>query len=207
MVDGLEQPDALMAHFAEPICQALDARLRQKIPAARAQQALQLYQHPALVRLSAAEDKVEPQALEAYRRKLKQRPARAERLALIRSLNQASLSAQLSYQVRVQVGQTQLYWLLLTQGQSLSGQALEELTQAQRQALKQASDEGVESFLLYALRHISSAQLLEALGVYQKPELNELLQAADRVLVEFFTAKRAELSVAALQSPVAPPPL
>ena len=207
LAHGLAEPQALVEQFPDDLCKAFSVRLAHKLPATVLNEAFRLLQRPELTRLGQAElqASLASENLAHYRKMLQQKPVKAERLALIRRLNQASYSAQLAYQLRYEVGQTQVFWLLLNQHQAPTDKALEAMTHAPSIALKKVSDEGVESFMLYAYRMIESEQLTQAIAVYQSDEVAALLAAANDVISEYFSERRVALNAAAPQSHVAQP--
>ncbi|NQD93810.1 hypothetical protein HP532_14255 [Pseudomonas sp. CrR25] len=183
------------AFAADALCLDLAKRLADSFEQAQLEQARRLLESPLAQRFTAAERAVGEAgtALADYRQQLAERPPRAERLALVRRLDTAARTTTLAALLRYEVGKTQALLALRARGETLDELALSNQTAAQAAALRVSSAEAVESFMLYAYRHIPSAQLAEYAALYEQPVIERLLEGCVQALPELFAARRAAL--------------
>lgn len=182
---------------ADKVCLGLARRVAPKLQAAQLQQAEALLANPLAQRFTRAERAVGEtgaEGLAAYRLQLRERPPRAERLALVRRLDRAAQTTAMASLLRYEAGKTQLMLTLKARGESLDEQALSAKTEAQGKALGASSAEAVESFMLYAYRQMPSAELAEYAALYEQEPVSRLLQVSVQALPAVFTARRARLN-------------
>ncbi|MES2820161.1 MAG: hypothetical protein V4812_14380 [Pseudomonadota bacterium] len=177
------------------MCTGLARRVAPKLEAAQLQQAEALLGSPLAKRFTEAERAVDAgaQGLAAYRLQLRERPPRAERLALVRRLDRAAQTTALAALLRYEAGKTQLLLTLKGRGEHLDEQALAAQTEAQAKALTVSSAEAVESFMLYAYRQMPSAELAEYAALYEQEAVSRLLQVSVQALPGLFAARRSRL--------------
>jgi hypothetical protein len=191
------QQARLGQHFsAATLCQDLAQRVASQLDEQQVQQAQAMLEDERALRFMTLERAVgeeAPDALSAYRKQLAERPPRGERLALVQQLDQASHTTDLAYLLRYEVGKTQALLVLKGRGQSLSEAELSRQTASQGQALRLSSAEGVASFMLYAYRHVPSAELEAYRQMYQQEPLASVLRLSVAALESTFAARRAQL--------------
>jgi hypothetical protein len=95
--------------------------------------------------------------------------------------------------LRYEVGKTQALLALKAQGGSIDEATLSSKTTAQRDALRESSQQGVQSFMLFAYRQTPSAQLAEYAALYEQEPVKGLLNASVQALPKVFAARRAAL--------------
>lgn len=181
---------------ADALCQDLAKRLVGTLDQAQLKQAQRVLDSPLARRFTAAELAVGEdgaEALASYRAQLAARPPRQARLALVRRLDVAAHTTALAALLRYEVGKTQALLALKARGETLDEQALSKQTEAQAQALRASSAEGVESFMLYAYRQMPSAQLDEYAALYEQAAVRLLLERSEQALPALFAERRAQL--------------
>ncbi len=181
---------------ADALCRDLAKRLLGSLDQAQLEQARRLLDSPLARRFTAAERAVGEnggEALANYRAQLAARPPRQARLALVRRLDVAAHTTALAALLRYEVGKTQALLALKARGESLDERALSEQTEAQAQALRTSSAEGVESFMLYAYRQMPSEQLEEYAALYEQAAVRLLLEGSEQALPALFVERRAQL--------------
>jgi len=190
----VQQKQLAQVFAAEPLCADLAMRVAAELPAAQWREALQLLDSPLAKHFTEAERAVgDDGGLAAYRAQLATRPPRAERLQLVRRLDQAAYTSELATVLRYEVGKTQALLALRARGESLDEQALGEQTAAQVAPIRASSASGVESFMLFAYRQSPSAQLADYVALYEQPAVRAVLQASAHQLPKVFAARRAQL--------------
>ncbi|HLD67087.1 MAG TPA: hypothetical protein VJA19_13680 [Pseudomonas sp.] len=182
---------------ADGLCLGLARRVAPKLERAQLQQAEALLDSPLARQFTQAERAVGEtgaEGLAAYRLQLRERPPRAERLALVRRLDRAAQTTAMASLLRYEAGKTQLSLALEARGEHLDERALSAQTEAQGKALGTSSAEAVESFMLYAYRQMPSAQLAEYAALYEQEPVSRLLRASVQALPALFAARRAKLT-------------
>lgn len=192
-----EQARVSSLFAADKVCLGLARRVAPKLDVAQLQQAEALLASPLAKRFTQAERAVGEsgtQGLAAYRLQLRERPPRAERLALVRRLDRAAQTTAMATVLRYEAGKTQLMWAAKARGERLDEPALSARTEAQGKALGASSAEAVESFMLYAYRQMPSAELAEYAALYEQEPVSRLLQASVQALPTVFAARRSRLN-------------
>lgn len=188
---------ALLQTLFDPqvLCRQLAERLAVRFELAQLEQAQAALGGELAQRFTEAEREVgeQPEALAAYRERLRQQPVRGARLALIQRLDQAAHTSELASLLRYEVGKTQALLALLARGEDLDEQSLQERTQAQAEAIHQSSAQAVESFMLFAYRQMPSDQLAAYAALYEQPEVQALLAASLQTMPELFGERREQL--------------
>lgn len=182
---------------ANGLCLGLARRVAPKLELAQLQQAEALLASSLARQFTQAERAVGEtgaEGLAAYRLQLRERPPRAERLALVRRLDRAAQTTAMASLLRYEAGKTQLSLALEARGERLDERALAAQTEAQGKALGASSAEAVESFMLYAYRQMPSAQLAEYAALYEQEPVSRLLRASVQALPALFAARRAKLT-------------
>ena len=182
---------------ADKVCLGLARRVAPKLEVAQLQQAEAQLGSPLAQQFTQAERAVGEagaEGLAAYRLQLRERPPRAERLALVRRLDRAAQTTAMASLLRYEAGKTQLLLSLKARGEHLDEQALSAQTEVQGKALGASSAEAVESFMLYAYRQMPSAQLAEYAALYEQEPVSRLLRASVHALPALFAARRARLT-------------
>ncbi|MDP3846953.1 MAG: hypothetical protein Q8R10_11090 [Pseudomonas sp.] len=193
-------PDAQQAALAkvfaaETLCLDLAKQLAPQFSVKHLQQAQALLESPLAQHFTAAERAVGANEAElaSYREQLSSRPPRADRLALVQRLDSAAQTTALAALLRYEVGKTQALLALKAQGGSIDEATLSSKTTAQRDALRESSQQGVQSFMLFAYRQTPSAQLAEYAALYEQEPVKALLKASVQALPKVFAARRAAL--------------
>lgn len=182
------------AFAADVLCLDLARQLADAFDQAQLQQIQRLLDSPVARRFSEAERSVgDSEGLASYREQLARRSPRADRLALVRRLDEAAHTTTLASLLRYEVGKTQALLVLMARGETLDEQAMSRQTANQAAALRVSSGEAVESFMLYAYRQIPSAQLAEYAVLYEQPMVQLLLERCVQVLPQLFAERREML--------------
>lgn len=182
------QAGALCADLAQRVAGKLDTR---QLSEARALLESELARRFTAAERAVGEDGLD--GLSAYRQQLASRPVRGARLELVRQLDAAAHTTELAYLLRYEVGKTQAWLVLGDRGEWLEETELARRTAAQAQGLRSSSAEGVESFMLYAYRHIPGEILAEYVQLHRQGPLKSLLEASAAALPATFAARRADL--------------
>lgn len=195
---GLDsESDQLQRLFnADLMCAQLAGRVASSVDAQQVQQAISLLESPLAKRFVDAELAVGAEGdagLKAYREQLSSRPPLPARLELVRRLDAAAYSTELSALLRYEIGKTQAWMALKARGAKPDEQALSELTAPQLDLLRQSSGQSIESFMLYAYRQIPSDELQAYAELYEQPALQNLLAASAEALPHVFASRRAAL--------------
>lgn len=184
------------AFSADALCLELARRVASQLDVAELAQAEALLASPLAEAFTRAERAVGESGIEelqAYRAQLRERPPRAERLALVRRLDRAAQTSASASGLRYEIGKTQALLALKARGETLDEQALSAQTETQAKALALSSAEAVESFMLFAYRQMPSEQLAEYAALYEQEPVSRLLAASVRALPEVFAAARTTL--------------
>lgn len=198
LMQGLSGENAQLQRLfaADLLCAQLAGRIASSVDAEQVRQAISLLESPLAKRFVDAELAVGAEGdngLKAYRAQLVAHPPLAARLALVRRLEAAAYTTELSALLRYEVGKTQAWIALRARGANPDERALSELTAAQLDMLRQSSGDSVESFMLYAYRQIPSDQLQAYAELYEQPALKSLLAASAEALPQVFASRRAVL--------------
>ena len=182
------------------LCEQTAPLLQRGVPPAQQAQLGQVFAAEQLCgalakQFTAAERAVgdDEKALSTYREQLSSRPPRAERLALVRRLDNAAQTTAMAALLRYEVGKTQALLALKARGESIDEATLTSKTTAQAEALRQSSAQGVEAFMLFAYRQTPSDQLGEYAALYEQAPLSQLLKASVQALPAVFAERRAAL--------------
>jgi len=76
---------------------------------------------------------------------------------------------------------------------------LQAQTQAQADAIRQSSEQAVETFMFYAYRQMPSDQLAEYAALYEHPSVSQLLSTSLDLLPQLFAERREQLRKAAIE--------
>lgn len=185
----------LGAQFSSDVlCTALAAKVAAKLTEAQLAEAEELLEGALAARFSAAELAVgaaEEGALEEYRKQLAERPPRGARLELVQRLDKAAHTTDLAHLLRYEIGKTQAWLVLRGRGEKLSETQLSERTEAEGKALRTSSQQGVESFMLFAYRQIPSDQLQAYAELYENASVALLLNSTVAAIPQVFAERRA----------------
>jgi len=198
LLRGLPEPAASRLGKQEFSSEALCRALAAKVAAGYDQQlerARTLLSSPLAQRFSAAEKAVgdEPQAFEAYRKQLAERPPRGARVELVKALDEAAHTTDLAHLLRYEIGKTQAWLVLAEHGESITEAELSERTAKESEALRSSSQQGIETFMLFAYRRIPSEQISEYLALYQDEAVATLLRRTVEAIPQVFAERRAAL--------------
>ena len=198
LMQGLQTEDEQLQRLfnADLMCAQLAGRVASSVDAQQVQQAISLLESPLAKRFVDAELAVGTEGdagLKAYREQLSSRPPLPARLELVRRLDAAAYSTELSALLRYEIGTTQAWMALKARGANPDEQALSELTAAQLDLLRQSSGRSIESFMLYAYRQIPSEELQAYAELYEQVPLKNLLAASAEALPHVFASRRATL--------------
>ena len=146
-------------------------------------------------RFTAAERAVgeQPEGLAEYRQRLQEQPPRGARLDLVKRLDAAARTTELASLLRYEVGKTQALLALRARGENLSEAELQAQTQTQANAIRQSSEQAVETFMFYAYRQMPSDQLAEYAALYEHPSVSQLLAISLEVVPQLFAERREQL--------------
>jgi hypothetical protein len=191
----VQQAALAKAFTAEALCQDLAKQLVPQFSLEHLQQAQTLLESPLAQQFTAAERAVGENETElaSYRQQLTSRPPRADRLALVQRLDGAAQTTALATLLRYEVGKTQAVLTLKAQGGSIDEATLSSKTTAQRDALRESSQQAVQAFMLFAYRQTPSEQLAEYAALYEQEPVKGLLSASVQALPKVFAARRAAL--------------
>lgn len=194
-VPAAQQAQLSQVFTADQLCGALAKQLAPNFTAAQLQTIESMLESPLAQQFTAAERAVgdDEKAHNTYREQLASRPPRAERLALVQRLDNAAQTTAMAALLRYEVGKTQALLALKARGESIDEATLASKTQAQAEALRQSSAQGVEAFMLFAYRQTPSDQLGEYAALYEQAPLNQLLKASVQALPAVFAERRAAL--------------
>lgn len=194
-VPAAQQAQLSQVFTAEQLCGALAKQLAPGFTAAQLQTMESMLESPLAKQFTAAERAVgdDEKALSTYREQLASRPPRAERLALVQRLDNAAQTTTMAALLRYEVGKTQALLALKARGESIDEATLTSKTQAQAEALRQSSAQGVEAFMLFAYRQTPSDQLGEYAALYEQAPLSQLLKASVQAFPAVFAERRAAL--------------
>ncbi|MGP9826684.1 hypothetical protein ACT048_19625 [Ectopseudomonas khazarica] len=190
-----EQKHLAQLFAGEAFCLDLAERVGQRFDEDQAEQARARLDGPLAQRFTAAERAVgeQPEVLGEYRQRLQQRPPRGARVELIRRLDAAARTTELASLLRYEVGKTQALLALRARGENLDETELQRQTQTQADAIRQSSQQAVESFMLYAYRQMPSDQLAEYASLYEQASVSQLLAVSLEVVPQLFAERREQL--------------
>ncbi len=192
-----KQPPVAEAFDADSFCIDLASRLAPAFTAEQVEQATKVLESPLAQRFTVAERAVGEgdggAALATYREQVRSKPPRAARVELVRRLDAAAHTTELSTLLRYEVGKTQALLALREKKQNLTEAELAKQTEQQLTPLRMSSAEAVETFMLYAYRQMPSGELADYAALYEQRPVNELLAAAVKELPAVFAARRAVL--------------
>lgn len=191
-----KQQQRLAARFAPAeFCQALASEVAKGLTTEQLQAAQEALSSERAKRFTALERAVgeNNQALIDYGQKLKQQPPRADRLELIRQLDQAAHTSELATLLRYEVGKTQAFLGVLARGQRIDERSLAEQTAAQRDKLASGSREAVEAFMLYAYRTQPGDEISAYRDLYLSAPVKAFYAQVLKALPALFAERRAQL--------------
>lgn len=187
----------LGSHFSsDALCDALALKVAAKLSPAQLAEAEELLKGALAARFNAAELAVgaaEEGALDEYRKQLAERPPRGTRLELVQRLDRSAHTTDLAHLLRYEIGKTQAWLVLRGRGEKLTEVQLSERTEAEGKALRASSQQGVESFMLFAYRQIPSDQLVAYAELYENPSVALLLNSTVAAIPQVFAERRAAL--------------
>jgi hypothetical protein len=198
LMQGLNTEDEQLRRLfnADLMCAQLAGRVASSVDAQQVQQAISLLESPLAKRFVDAELAVGAEGeagFKAYREQLASRPPLPARLELVRRLDAAAYSTELSALLRYEIGKTQAWMALKARGAKPDERALSEMTAAQLDLLRESSGQSIEAFMLYAYRQIPSEELQAYAELYEQPPLQNLLAASAEALPHVFASRRATL--------------
>lgn len=199
LLRGLPEPAASrlgkQEFSSEALCRALAAKVAAGYDQQQLERARTLLSSPLAQRFSAAEKAVgdEPQAFEAYRKQLAERPPRGARVELVKALDEAAHTTDLAHLLRYEIGKTQAWLVLAEHGESITEAELSERTAKESEALRSSSQQGIETFMLFAYRRIPSEQISEYRALYQDEAVANLLRRTVEAIPQVFAERRAAL--------------
>lgn len=183
------------AFSAQVFCQRLGDKLQMRLSSAQLRQAQRELQASWVQRFTVLEQQVgqESEGLKSYRAQVAERPVRGERVELLKQLDKAAQTSELAYVMRYEIGKTQLQLALQQQSKLADEQQLIEHTQDLQAKLRQASEQGVQSFMLYAYRRVPSSELQPYVQLHQAGATGVVLKAVVDTLPGLFAEQRADL--------------
>lgn len=190
-----EQKRLAQLFAAEAFCLDLARRVATRFDAQQSEQARERLDSPLAQRFTAAERAVgeHPEGLEVYRQRLQEQPPRGARLELIKRLDAAARTTELASLLRYEVGKTQALLALRARDENLDEVELQAQTQQQANAIRQSSEQAVETFMFYAYRQMPSDQLAEYAALYEDASVSQLLSVSLDVLPQLFAERREQL--------------
>lgn len=189
------QAGVVSVFSAQAFCQDLASRLAKTVDQAQLQEAQRLLGGELAREFSAAEREVGESLdeLSTYRTKLGLQAPRAERVALVRRLDNAARTTELATLLRYEAGKTRAFLTMKAGGATVEESALSERTRAQEAELRASSVESVESFMLFAYRRKPSDQLTQYAELYEQPAVAAILRGTVELLPQLFAERRAKL--------------
>ncbi|WP_276487780.1 hypothetical protein [Ectopseudomonas mendocina] len=194
-----EQKRLAQLFAGETFCLDLARRVGKRFDDMQGEQVRERLDSPLAQRFTAAERAVgeQPEGLAEYRQRLQEQPPRGVRLELIKRLDAAARTTELASLLRYEVGKTQALLALRARGENLSEAELQAQTQKQAEAIRQSSEQAVESFMFYAYRQMPSDQLADYAALYEHPSVSQLLAISLEVVPQLFAERRQQLRKAA----------
>jgi hypothetical protein len=194
-----EQKRLAQLFAGETFCLDLARRVGKRFDDVQGEQVRERLDSPLAQRFTAAERAVgeQPEGLAEYRQRLQEQPPRGVRLELIKRLDAAARTTELASLLRYEVGKTQALLALRARGETLSEAELQAQTQKQAEAIRQSSEQAVESFMFYAYRQMPSDQLADYAALYEHPSVSQLLAISLEVVPQLFAERRQQLRKAA----------
>jgi hypothetical protein len=196
-----EQQRLAQLFAGEAFCLELATRVATRFDAVQGEQARERLDSALAQRFTAAERAVgeQPEGLAEYRQRLQEQPPRGSRLELVKRLDAAAHTTELASLLRYEVGKTQALLALRARGENLGEAELQAQTQAQADAIRQSSEQAVETFMFYAYRQMPSDQLAEYAALYEHPSVSQLLSTSLDLLPQLFAERREQLRKAAIE--------
>ncbi|MBH3341127.1 hypothetical protein I5L51_18600 [Pseudomonas mendocina] len=190
-----EQKRLARLFASEAFCLDLAKRVGSRFDATQAEQANERLDSPLAQRFTIAERAVgeQPEGLAEYRQRLQAQPPRGARLELIKRLDAAARTTELASLLRYEVGKTQALLALRARGENLAEAELQAQTQKQADAIRQSSEQAVETFMFYAYRQMPSDQLAEYAALYEHASVSQLLAISLEVVPQLFAERREQL--------------
>ncbi|UYP30705.1 hypothetical protein OEG79_01045 [Pseudomonas sp. Z8(2022)] len=190
-----EQKRLAQLFAGETFCLDLARRVGKRFDDVQGEQVRERLDSPLAQRFTAAERAVgeQPEGLAEYRQRLQEQPPRGVRLELIKRLDAAARTTELASLLRYEVGKTQALLALRARGETLSEAELQAQTQKQAEAIRQSSEQAVESFMFYAYRQMPSDQLADYAALYEHPSVSQLLAISLEVVPQLFAERRQQL--------------
>lgn len=192
-----KQPRVIEAFEPDAFCSDLATRMAPSFTAQQVEQATKVLESPLAQRFTVAERAVGEgdggAGLDNYREQVRSKPPRATRVELVRRLDNAAHTTELSTLLRYEVGKTQALLTLRATGKNLTEAELAAQTEKQLTPLRMSSAEAVETFMLYAYRQMPSGELGDYAALYEQEPVSQLLSAALKELPAVFAARRAAL--------------
>lgn len=190
-----EQKRLAQLFAGETFCLDLARRVGKRFDDMQGEQVRERLDSPLAQRFTAAERAVgeQPEGLAEYRQRLQEQPPRGVRLELIKRLDAAARTTELASLLRYEVGKTQALLALRARGETLSEAELQAQTQKQAEAIRQSSEQAVESFMFYAYRQMPSDQLADYAALYEHPSVSQLLAISLEVVPQLFAERRQQL--------------
>lgn len=190
-----EQKRLAQLFAGETFCLDLARRVGKRFDDMQGEQVRERLDSPLAQRFTAAERAVgeQPEGLAEYRQRLQEQPPRGVRLELIKRLDAAARTTELASLLRYEVGKTQALLALRARGENLSEAELQAQTQKQAEAIRQSSEQAVESFMFYAYRQMPSDQLADYAALYEHPSVSQLLAISLEVVPQLFAERRQQL--------------
>ncbi|WP_426415601.1 hypothetical protein [Aestuariirhabdus sp. LZHN29] len=131
------------------------------------------------------------QRLEEYREKVQLNPPRGTRVELVKRLDNASRTSQISVMLREQLTLSIRHAAeVLTQRPDGENPGAKELDQQVHEQLVKASRQQVESFFLYSYRQVPTAQLEQYVLLYEADATRWFMDQCLDAMREFFTNQR-----------------
>lgn len=193
--DEAEQQRLGQLFAADEFCLELARRVGTRFDAVQGEQVRERLDSPLAQRFTHAERAVgeQPEGLAEYRQRLQEQPPRGARLQLVKRLDAAARTTELASLLRYEVGKTQALLALRARGENLSEAELQAQTQQQADAIRQSSEQAVETFMFYAYRQMPSDQLADYAALYEHPSVSQLLAVSLEVLAQLFSERREQL--------------
>lgn len=193
--DEAEQKRLAQLFAGDILCLDLARRVGARFDAVQGEQARERLDSPLAQRFTAAERAVgeQPEGLAEYRQRLQEQPPRGARLDLVKRLDAAARTTELASLLRYEVGKTQALLALKSRGENLSEAELQAQTQKQADAIRQSSEQAVETFMFYAYRQMPSDQLAEYAALYEHSSVSQLLAISLEVVPQLFAERREKL--------------
>lgn len=196
-----EQKRLAQLFAGEAFCLELAKRVGSRFDTQQSEQVRERLDSPLARRFTAAERAVgeQPEGLAEYRQRLQEQPPRGARLDLVKRLDAAARTTELASLLRYEVGKTQALLALRARGENLDEAELQAQTQKQAEAIRQSSEQAVETFMFYAYRQMPSDQLAEYAALYEHASVSQLLAISLEVVPQLFAERREQLRKTAVK--------